>query len=548
VFLERAVPLAKSLHRDIVSLGKRLEIAADQEESKKASGRTEETASGRERELRSVMADLKSLLARIDHDIPLLSLAISASGESLSTSVPPGVSPSRLLQASMLLNIGDTQYANTTKPVQIGPSFTLSLYMLFIGHSSTNRGAVPQSQLEKGTPGTPSMMPRKHGPESEEPYGFDENSRKPIWQEVIHKARVRLCRTPLDFGFDPSSGYGRRVQSHGGLSKPVVAQTDTAFSPDEFAYHLEIVEDLDDGRVHDEPGGMGQSYDSISKAGLRESIPIYNFSKLFYTDTGRILNIGNENDGDNNPVLLLKRDRDADRPARMRELLGVHTALAPSRPLLKSDDVSETSGEQFELDRQLREETESLGSLGREEGEGCAIPSHSLQLPAHLDPEWIALEVFEEDESSDSDESEDEMVSTPQPRLGRGTSLDSSIIDQIRILSTASPPFGTPGTAPTSPRKPLQDVSPERRPLSQECLVARSPFGAITTSLSLMEMLIRLTSLQEFQQMSHLAVPDHILTFFLEETSTTGLTGIERWKAHNQAKQRVGFDPYTDTT
>jgi hypothetical protein len=49
-----------------------------------------------------------------------------------------------------------------------------------------------------------------------------------------------------------------------------------------------------------------------------------------------------------------------------------------------------------------------------------------------------------------------------------------------------------------------------------------SPFGPVRTSLSLLEMLIRLTALQQFQQASHLAIPDELLTFFLEESSTTG--------------------------
>lgn len=82
---------------------------------------------------------------------------------------------------------------------------------------------------------------------------------------------------------------------------------------------------------------------------------------------------------------------------------------------------------------------------------------------------------------------------------------------------------------------------------TQESFVARSPFGAIVSSLSLMEILIRLASMQEFQQTSHLAIPDHILTFFLEETSTTGLHGEKRWKIRSDTKRRVGFDPYTDT-
>ena len=32
---------------------------------------------------------------------------------------------------------------------------------------------------------------------SEEPYGIEEGQRKPMWQEAIHKARVRLCRVPI---------------------------------------------------------------------------------------------------------------------------------------------------------------------------------------------------------------------------------------------------------------------------------------------------------------------------------------------------------------
>ena len=67
------------------------------------------------------------------------------------------------------------------------------------------------------------------------------------------------------------------------------------------------------------------------------------------------------------------------------------------------------------------------------------------------------------------------------------------------------------------------------------------------TEFSLLEMLIRLTSLQQSQQTSHLAIPDYILSFFLEETSTTGFKGEQRWRVRGETKKRVGFDPYTDT-
>jgi hypothetical protein len=74
------------------------------------------------------------------------------------------------------------------------------------------------------------------------------------------------------------------------------------------------------------------------------------------------------------------------------------------------------------------------------------------------------------------------------------------------------------------------------------------PFSTITTSLSLIEMLVRLAGLQEFQQTSHLSIPDHVLTFFLEESSTTGLVGEARRAQREAAEARVGFDPYVDST
>lgn len=45
-------------------------------------------------------------------------------------------------------------------------------------------------------------------------------------------------------------------------------------------------------------------------AGIREVVPIHELSKIFYADTGKILNIGNEGET-NSPVLLLKRDPNA---------------------------------------------------------------------------------------------------------------------------------------------------------------------------------------------------------------------------------------------
>ncbi|KAM0322303.1 hypothetical protein ACHAQA_009592 [Verticillium albo-atrum] len=174
-------------------------------------------------------------------------------------------------------------------------------------------------------------------------------------------------------------------------------------------------------------------------------------------------------------------------------------------------------------------------------------PNRSWSLPGHLDPEWLAFEVFIDDDEADEEASSDSSIVNdeterspnsndelyPKPRIAQDrSSIDAKLLEQLKTISV--------GSSPSSTRE-IQTQQSARN------FVARSPFGAITTSLSLMEMLIRLTSLQEFQQASHLSIDDHILTFFLEETSTTGLDREERWTARNEAKRRVGFDPYTDT-
>ncbi|GKT99893.1 hypothetical protein FLAG1_01845 [Fusarium langsethiae] len=536
VFLESAAPLAKSLHKDIVSLGRRIEAATTVDSSSNRV-QTKPLRVNRD-DLLAIASGIKALLERIDREIPLLQLAISASGESLSTSLPAGISPSRLLQASTLLTVGDTQFAqDPTRPVQIGPAFTLSLYMLFLGHAST---LLPHGSTEVTDT---TISANNHSSSSSSvgtSYGLGEGERKPLWQEVLHKARVRICRIRRDTYFDSQRGYCAVPLEEYVLPLP------EATGGGEYAYHLEIIEDLDDGRVHDNEHGT-QSYSDIPHAGIRESIPVHQLSKIFYTDTGRILNIGSATDSEQRPVLLLKRDVQVG-PSRSEhdDINGLIEELDRESNDAASDLTSK-DGDQANIDKQL------LGEFVRPAAEdpNTAIPPSKdyskWKFPAHVDPEWMALEVYEEQDDDDDPDEEDDNDSLDSARLDhprvisksstpyRGRrSLDSRVVDQIKRLSLSSP----------EKMNSLQAVVSS--PAETEDFVARSPFGAITTSLSLMEMLIRLASLQEFQQTSHLSIPDHILTFFLEETSTTGLVGETQWRARSEAKRRMGFDPYTD--
>ncbi|KAL3956274.1 hypothetical protein ACCO45_009120 [Purpureocillium lilacinum] len=464
VFLESAVPLTKALQREIASLGRRIEgaIQVESETDRSNSFRSKPQAKKHER-LRKVIADIKALLERVDREIPLLQLAITASGETLSTSLPTNISPSRLLQASALLIVGDTQYAqDPTRVTQIGPAFHLSLYMLFLGHASVDPQTIGSTK------------------DSQPVYGVGEHDRKPLWQEVAHKTRVRLCRSSRE----PRRQGIRDEDSPNLLASPLKG------AGLDYAYHLEIVEDLDDGRVHNEPDSTG-AYEDIPRAGFRDLEP------------GR-------------------RERD--------------------------DDMSEGS-------------VEHENDNGRpEDGPQEARARASSSFPSHLDPEWIAFEVFEADddafdetETEAGSESESEDRNCPripteveQKASGR-SSLDARVAAQIRSLSL-QPSFGS-RAAPDGRRSSTESRSTRGEDTSEDDseFVARSPFKAITSSLSLVEMLIRLASLQEFQQASHLSIPDHILTFFLEESSTTGLSGDARQAMRSKARQRVGFDPYTDS-
>jgi hypothetical protein len=542
VFLESAVPLAKSLHRDIVRLGKRLENAAiaEEQEALLQQGRRKTRGARRAEvhhaELQLIIRDIRSLLDRLDRDIPLLQLAITASGEKISTTMTPGISPSRMMQASALLSFADANFImDPSRPMQVGPCFTLTLYMLFIGHSQVTSGPNPRD-----SPLTPPGSTSE--PATEAPYGLGENDRKPIWQEVMHKARVRLCRTLPDWEFDPAHGY--RPPRDRLATRPA-----SRFGPVEgYSYHIEVVEDLDDGRVHDGDGPRPRSYDGIPIAGIRESIPIHQISKIFYTDTGRILNIGDDEKG-NNPVLLLKRDINAKSAFKMRQEWWEDSEDdQPGSPLTSAEEPPEPEpepDEQDEVNQQLWKETEGT-PIGQKE-------LQATHLPPHLDSEWLAFEVYfddthgkeendssEEDDGSDSDETAKRAL-TDVPRTPTGTSpTDCQIMAQMRHLSLRE-------------ATPAQDLAKHSTELEKhqedagESYTMRSPFGSIASSLSLLEMLIRLTSLPECQQTSHLAIPDHILTFFLEETSTTGLQGEARWRLREQTKRRMGFDPYTDT-
>lgn len=478
--LESAVSLTKELRYEIQSLGQRLASAAASAESTSYSRLNAQARARNEVELKFIVADIKKLLERIEDAVPLINLAITTSGASLSTSLPATVSPSRLLQASTFLTAGDTQFSmSSNQAVQIGPTFTLSVYMLFAGHDR------PQNE---------------------------EDIRETTWKEVMHKAKVKLRRVPMDMVISTGSG-GDALPADNISSPPPGSEGQAEYkvpgaaAGDEYAYQLMIIEDFDDDRVHDfEDGAQPKSFDDVQQAGIREMIPVHEVSKIFYADTSKVLNIGTDSET-NHPVLLLKRDVNAVPPRRMAEL---------------------------ELEDEQDADDQRNGEPKTQEQKQCGAEDYTehehdpWRLPPSLDPEWIAFEVYTEVEDSDS-ESDFEDASEVVDSLSASTPLTESM-SQLNINT------GSPSTP--QPRK--SDLATKAPP----------PWvNAIRTSLSLLELLLRLTSLQQFQQQSHLSITDELLNFFLGESATTGAGSDDgrRQALRADARRRVGWDPYDES-
>ena len=456
-----------------------------------------------ELELKRIIHDMRKLLSRIEDAVPLINLAITASGVTLSTTLPSTISPSRLLQASTFLTAGDSNYyMSNSNSVQIGPTFTLSTYMLFSGHLR------PQNE---------------------------EDIRQSTWKEVMHKTRVKLIRVPLDTIYDLplNRSGGSPVDKPPSRKASDTLNVEAEARADEFAYQLVMIEDLDDDRVHTFEDDEAQPglYDEVEVAGIREAIPIHEISKIFYADTGKILNIGNEGET-NSPVLLLKRDLNAIPPRRMMqrfdkedipEYENGHHGIIPSKEI-DEHDISQT-----EINARLEREHHSSSLVPvRSPSSEPAPHLDPWRIPANLDPEWIAFEVYTEFEDSDT-ESDSGKLSTPKPsNTSRAQSLDPQVTSALRNLHLN-------GTS-----TPTSNHSKQLVPTFSPKATTSSALPPIRTSLSL----------QQFQQTSHLSIPDELLNFFLSESATTGAAHgdeQERRRLRNETRRRVGFDPYDES-
>ncbi|KAF1823468.1 Ran-binding-domain-containing protein [Dissoconium aciculare CBS 342.82] len=457
--LESVVSLTRDIRLHIQRLGTRLSHMAYTDANE--GGKHTTTYGSRVVEssvdqLRSIVLEMETLLHRIEDVVPLINLAITTSGVSMSTKLTEKISPSRLLQASAFVTAADRAYiSDAFDRVQVGPTYILSLYMLFSAHPSRPKDS--------------------------------KDGRRSTWKEVMHKAHVKIWRVPLSKVYAlPGHDAGTTIDI---TDHSIPAEAKTA----EYAYQLSIVEDLDDDRVHtlDDYDARPGAFDDITNAGYRDVIPVHEISKIFFADTGKLLNIRMDEEN-NNPVILLKRDVHAELPRRLLDRSRSLDSLFRDCELedLVSDAKPNSGGQIPTTHRDSRTHSGS-----------------DWRLPADLDPEWMAFEVYAED-SSDS-------------------SSETSKIEQTRSQTGDLDNDGSNRVMPI----PLHAIS---------------HYPPIKTTLSLLEVLLKLLALQQFRQESHLAIEDELLNFFLETSSTaeSGLSQEHVQKLRSDAVHHVGFDPY----
>ncbi|EDK41498.2 hypothetical protein PGUG_05596 [Meyerozyma guilliermondii ATCC 6260] len=174
---------------------------------------------------------MDNLLTQLDEAIPLLQLSIATSGTTMKTSLSPSVSPGRLLQASSLV-----AKANESKsPCNVGPVFDLVYYSVFYNPSR--------------------LKYIDHEDNKKVDVAKDDDLLAISWKEEYSRASVRIISN----------------------------------NKSSFQYSLEIREDHNDGRYHDE----------------KPKVVVYDVKsimRMFFSASGKLLKLESRSA----PVLMFK--------------------------------------------------------------------------------------------------------------------------------------------------------------------------------------------------------------------------------------------------
>src|SRR5690606_31664092 len=129
--------------------------------------------------------------------------------------------------------------------------------------------------------------------------------------------------------------------------------------------------------------GMGGPYEGVARAGIRSRIPIHQIGKIFYTSSGKLLGI----EESTSPILLVNRQVDAVPPRKLEDI--IHEGEYDFGDDEEHDQDGNASAVSIRKDKPPTEH-------------------HEQDLPKHLDQEWLAFEIYQEDQTNYESDAEDE--------------------------------------------------------------------------------------------------------------------------------------------
>ncbi|CAB4374775.1 Ran-binding-domain-containing protein [Rhizophagus irregularis] len=445
----------------------------------------------------NLIKEIELLIQKIERFVPYLNLIMTTSGANLNWSLPNSVSPSRFLQSSNLLSEANRKFANSKdEQIRVGPTYKLKLYYMF----------------------TASVRPK--------------SIKDFTWKEEFTKCNASL----------------NRVREIEGKKKK---------KSKEFIYELVLIEDLNDGRYHEEfdTEDLAKQKETTSKLGKPNEtipgkvlrIPVSDISRLYYTSSGSLLNI----EESRSPVLVLKIIKGLSKSRIIKE--GIMNAKdTDSNPLVvtpekrkkdskyqmnaefyalelfqESDDIPNTNDQELEEN----EEEEIYSSDEEEEEEEVEEETHSPKKalspitpgePETPSPRKIALPLT-------PTPSEPEYLSTPSPRKiplppSPEKDEDSTISDESENEANKVTRNNTTNTEGTEIQK-THDITNNRKEILEVSEGQDESNETIENSmktLSLLEFILRLSALEVSEQKSHLEVTDEKLNLFLRDEDSSG--------------------------
>eukprot|EP00842_Homolaphlyctis_polyrhiza_P004919 jgi/Hompol1/5428/HPOL_004505-RA len=298
------------------------------------------------------------------------------------------------------------------------------------------------------------------------------------------------------------------------------------FHKEQGLYTLCVDQDLNDERFHDDRDVLKIPIDPELgiRVGDRVRVQVRDISRLFYTNSGRLLNIEDAR----MPVLVLRvdeRERDDSDPSVNAADPANPFSDAPKTPVNRSADPSKRVVRWIALE--LYDDSRSDSDDDDDDHDAGDDSASELQTTdAQTEPESL-------DSGPDADtESKTESNAETTTALESLTSKVGNLQltpkrDPLRLKSDQSTPitplqwytpgyFQSPGPSPASTHHQQQR---QVHPHPSSTLTTQQPLY----TLCILEFMLRLASLEQLEGISHLHIPDEKVCFFLlNEAGTAG--------------------------